>query len=271
MADGSAGFYEAESLNVETYDARHPTSMAGTPVEGDVAFFAEIAASTAGPTLELGCGAGRVAIPLAEAGHEVVGLDRSAAMLAVAAGKRGVIAPEAARRLRFARGDMSQFSTDAPCGLIIIAFRSFQSLLTVDHQRSCLRSAFDALRAGGRLIIDLFDPLLDRCVPVPALPDSIERDVVRHPERGTTVHVTIESRQNDPVAQRLTERWRFAESNDAGEVVRHEEEELRLRWTYRHEMRHLLELAGFEIEVEYSTFAKDPPQYGKELIFVARR
>ena len=271
MTEATSRFYEASNLNVETYDARHPPSMAGTPVEGDVAFFVELASSTPGPILELGCGTGRVAIALADAGHHVVGLDRSSAMLNVAAGKREALAADAALRLRFVRGDMSHFSTDEPYGLVIIAFRSFQSLLTVEEQRGCLRSAFDSLRPGGRLAIDLFDPLLDRCVPNPPLHEPIERFVVAHPDRGTTVRVTIEARQNDPVTQRLTERWRFAEINDAGEVVRLDEEELQLRWTYRHEMRHLLELVGFEIEAEYSTFTKDPPQYGRELIFVARR
>jgi hypothetical protein len=44
-----------------------------------------------------------------------------------------------------------------------------------------------------------------------------------------------------------------------------------LRWTYRHELRHLLELCGFAIEAEYSDFAGAAPAYGEELIVVARR
>jgi hypothetical protein len=46
--------------------------------------------------------------------------------------------------------------------------------------------------------------------------------------------------------------------------------EMALRWTWRWELRHLLGLCGFEVEVEYSDFAGSPPEYGKELIVIAR-
>jgi hypothetical protein len=54
-------------------------------------------------------------------------------------------------------------------------------------------------------------------------------------------------------------------------VVADETREMALRWTYRHELRHLLELCGFAIEAEYSDFAGAAPAYGEELIVVARR
>ena len=44
-----------------------------------------------------------------------------------------------------------------------------------------------------------------------------------------------------------------------------------MRWTYRHEMRHLLELAGFPNAVEYSDFVGSPPAYGREQVWIARR
>jgi hypothetical protein len=44
-----------------------------------------------------------------------------------------------------------------------------------------------------------------------------------------------------------------------------------LRWTYRWELRHMLELCGFVVEAEYSDFHGAPPAYGKELVVVARR
>ena len=54
-------------------------------------------------------------------------------------------------------------------------------------------------------------------------------------------------------------------------MVRQEEEILRLRWTYRYEMRHLLELAGFEVEAEFSDFRGSPPAYGREQVWLARK
>ena len=71
--------------------------------------------------------------------------------------------------------------------------------------------------------------------------------------------------------QVLTELWRFTEINEAGDVLRQEEEVLTLRWTYRQEMRYLFELVGFEVEAEFSDFHGSPPAYGKEQVWVARR
>ena len=46
--------------------------------------------------------------------------------------------------------------------------------------------------------------------------------------------------------------------------------ELALRWTYLWEMRHLLQLAGFVVDAEFSDFRGAPPAYGKEQIWLAR-
>lgn len=71
--------------------------------------------------------------------------------------------------------------------------------------------------------------------------------------------------------QVLEETWRFQEFDHDGALLREEREVLRLRWLYRYEMRHLLELCGFSIEAEFSDFQESPPAYGKEQIWVARR
>jgi ubiquinone/menaquinone biosynthesis C-methylase UbiE len=94
-------FYDRPSLIVRAYDALNPTSMAGKPSAGDVEFYRELAEQQGGPVLELAVGTGRVAFVLAEAGFEVVGLDRSRAMLAMAESKRQAASPEVARRLTF--------------------------------------------------------------------------------------------------------------------------------------------------------------------------
>src|SRR5688572_7506010 len=87
-------------------------------------WFRAIARRTGGPILELGCGTGRVAIPIAQDGHEVVGLDRSRAMLARAerhARREGV-------ELRLVEGDMRSFSFSEAFALIAIPFNTFLKL-----------------------------------------------------------------------------------------------------------------------------------------------
>src|SRR6476646_11262799 len=118
-------FYERPSLHVEVYDVLHD---GGIPGGDDVPFFRRLAIETGGPVLELGAGTGRVAIPIAEAGIEVVGLDRSRAMLALAERKRRALPAEVRRRLRFVEGDMTDLRLGRRFGLVFAAFRVFLAL-----------------------------------------------------------------------------------------------------------------------------------------------
>jgi ubiquinone/menaquinone biosynthesis C-methylase UbiE len=261
-------FYEAASLNVATYDLRHPVGLEGMPVAGDAAFYRSVAERTGGPILELACGTGRIVFFLAEAGFDVIGLDRSSAMLNVARTKLAHLDSAIAGRIGFVEGDMANFQLDRQFALVVIAFRSFQALLTPDLQRACLQRAHAHLQPGGLLVLDLFDPLLDRCTP-DAPPMAIQRPATLL-ANGHAVKITILERRNDPLTQTFHERWRFAETDADGREVRVEEEGLALRWTYRYELRHLLELTGFSLEEEYSDFDRSPPAYGGEIIAVTR-
>src|SRR5256885_14498779 len=84
-------------------------------------WFRGLARMTGGPILELGVGTGRVAIPLAKDGHEVVGIDRSEAML-----KRAEAHARRARvTVRLIESDMRTFSLDRAFALITIPFNTF--------------------------------------------------------------------------------------------------------------------------------------------------
>ena len=255
------GFYLREGLNVETY-----VSASELP-QADVDFFLDLARQSVGPVLDLGCGTGRVAWPLGDAGFEVVGLDRSEPMLRRAEAKRAEH-PNAAQ-VRFALGDMEKFQIPETCGLALSAFRAFQGLLTPEAQRGCLECV-RALRPGGRLVLTLFDPRLDRCTPDAGV-GSRPRGERRTPAAGNPVEVCVQRRSNDPVRQVLEEVWPFVERDGDGRVLREEQERLEVRWTYRYEMRHLLELCGFEVEGEYSDFRRSPPAYGREQVWIASR
>ncbi len=253
-------FYAHEGLNVQIYDG-----AADTPA-GDLELFLELARESGGPVLDLGCGTGRVAWPLADAGFEVTGLDVSEPMLARAEAKRARH-PDAAE-VRLLRQSMERFELNGSFGLALSAFRAFQALLTPEAQRGCLESVYAALRPGGRIVLTLFDPLLDKCTP------EASADALRAQRRSTAdtqVEVRVASRENDPLLQRLDEVWHFVERDADGRIVREEHERLVMRWTYRFEMRYLLELCGFEIEAQYSDYERSGPVYGREQIWVARR
>src|SRR3990172_5166119 len=82
----------------------------------DLSFYEQLARRGEGPVLELGVGAGRVAVHLARAGSEVWGIDSSEAMLARARCKAG---PELAERLHLAPGDMRDFELGRRFDLVL--------------------------------------------------------------------------------------------------------------------------------------------------------
>src|SRR5689334_10575272 len=94
----------------------------------DIDFFVDAATASRGPVLEVGCGSGRVLIPTARAGIDVVGLDLSPRMLDICR-KRLSEEPEAVRsRVRLAQGDMRHFDLEQTFSLATIPFRPFQHL-----------------------------------------------------------------------------------------------------------------------------------------------
>ena len=89
-------FYEgADSLFVRAYDAFY--AGGAPPIAGDIVFYDRLAQATGGPVLELGCGTGRIALALAQAGLSVTGVDVSAGMLGAKAS--GLPPPQAAASL----------------------------------------------------------------------------------------------------------------------------------------------------------------------------
>jgi SAM-dependent methyltransferase len=259
----TAPFYARPSLHVEAYDVLH----ASVPGGDDLAFFEALAQAVGGPILELGCGTGRLTIPLAEAGFEVVGLDRSEPMLALARARAARIDPAARERISFVEADMRSYELEQTFGLVFAAFRVFMALVDSEAQLDALATARRHLRADGRLALDVFDPRLDMLTPGT---HPLERRVSGTLASGNRVEAGPFERTNDALSQVLVERWRFIELQPDGLVLREEEETLTLRWTYRHEMRHLLARAGFDVQFEYGDYAGGPPAYGAEQIWVAR-
>jgi SAM-dependent methyltransferase len=267
MSDERA-FYAQPSLNVESYDAQ--VEEVNPALAGDVEFYIEQARRSGGPVLDLGGGTGRVAWPLAEAGFEVTSVDRSAPMLARSEAKRELASPAARTRVALVEGDARDVTLPGEFGLAIAPGRTFQLLLTPEDQRSALANVRRHLRSGGVLVLQLFDPLLEACAAFDGVPASGDRGTVVLPDSGHRVARRVVHRTTEPLTQVLTEVWEFTELDDAGHELRREQETLRMRWTYRFEMRYLLEVSGFEVAAEFSDFRGSPPRYAGEQVWVAR-
>jgi SAM-dependent methyltransferase len=237
----------------------------------DIAFFVDAAREAGGPVLELGCGTGRVLIPTARAGIDIVGLDASPDMLAVCRERVAREPDDVRSRVALVEGDMRSFAIDRSLALATIPFRPFQHLLSVADQLACLAGIHRHLRDGGRLILDVFNPSLEFLVDF-----RVGEEFGREPEFTT------------PDGRRVV-RWqtfvsadRFNQVNEYELIyhVRHPDgreerlvQRLTMRYLFRFEVEHLLVRAGFAVEHLYAGYDRRPygSTYPGELVFVARR
>lgn len=125
-------------------------------VEEDISHYVGMAIGTTTPVLELAAGSGRIAIPLADAGFDVVAVDRSVAMLERL--RANAEASSIADRITIVEGNLLDPGIDGPFDRIVIPFRSLLHLPDDDARRRALRVAHDLLTPEGYLAFDVFHP-----------------------------------------------------------------------------------------------------------------
>lgn len=125
----------------------------------DVTFYREIARrhlGGPGRILELGCGSGRVTLPLARDGHSVVAVDRARPMLDRLAARVAALAPAAATRITPVEADLRAFEVPGgPFPLAIAAFNVLEHLYTRGEVDACLRRVAAHLAPGGAFVFDV--------------------------------------------------------------------------------------------------------------------
>jgi SAM-dependent methyltransferase len=237
----------------------------------DVDFFVGAATDSGGPVLEVGCGTGRILIPTARAGIEIVGLDASSHMLKVCR-ERMRDEPEGVQsRIRLVEGDMRDFRAGQTFRLVTVPFRPFQHLTTVAEQIACLTAIRQHLIPGGQLILDIFNPSLEALTR-----DNVGQEYGDEPEFET------------PDGRRVIRRHKIAARDLYNQINQIEliydvthpdgrQERLvhafPMRYLFRFEAEHLLARCGFEVEEVFADYDKSPygSKYPGELILVAER
>ena len=232
--------------------------------DGDTSFYVEEAQEAGSPVLELGCGTGRILIPVAEAGVEITGLDASKDMLSSIRHKVSELGESVRSRIAIVEADMTGFSLGRRFNLVMIPCRTFLQLLTPEDQRAALLCIREHLADDGRLIMNMFDPRLDAM-----LDDS--RETTEETIDAKTGHKVVmrTSAKHDLERQVVETDFTFTEFDGDGKMVSQVHAPLTRRWIYRYEMQHLLELCGFRVESLYGNFERGPFRYGGEQIWVA--
>jgi SAM-dependent methyltransferase len=220
-----------------------------------------------GPVLELGCGTGRVALPLIRAGHRVTGVDISHEMLARARRNRRTLTAEQAMRLRFSLQDMTRFRFPRRFSAALVAFSTFALVTEPEGRTSCLERVHHHLDPGGLLLVDLPHPRM-----VGGTHAARFESRFQVPPWGHVVDKVVEERDAPDGRQRLV-RYRYTVSRWIdGAVVDRIEARFGLARLERREVEQLLYANGFDVEQVLGNYRGQPlgPR-SPRMIFQARR
>jgi SAM-dependent methyltransferase len=222
---------------------------ARTVARRDIAFWKSLARQQRGLTLELGCGTGRLALPLLKSGARLVGIDRSEAMLDRA--RRKARRAGLSARARFVRGDIRRlpFRARPGFGLVLAPYGMLQSLTRERDLVETLKSVARVLGRAGVFGIDL----------VPDLPrwSEYNRKVTLSGSSGARTHLTLRETVRQDRKRRLT-------LFDQEYVERRGREERvhRFALTFRTlsvpQMRRRLEAAGFRVNAVLGDYHGGP-------------
>jgi SAM-dependent methyltransferase len=214
-------------------------------VTEDVGFYVDEALASGGPVVELAVGTGRIAVPIARAGVDVIGVDASPGMLALAraaAEEAGV-----SQRVDLRLGDLREPPVDESVPLVICPFRSLLHMETEEEKLRALRAARALLDPGGRFVFDVFSPSRE----------DIEETDGRWLEREPGI---FERADWDEGARTLT----LSVRSDGAMAS------FGLHWLSVPEWLRLLDVAGFAVEAVYGWFDRRPHDGEEDMIFVAR-
>jgi ubiquinone/menaquinone biosynthesis C-methylase UbiE len=215
----------------------------------DVRFWQDMARQHGGPILELGCGTGRVSLPVARTGAEVVGVDRSGPMLDRAQGHLRRLRTRLPVRLVRADIRALPFAARSPFTLVMAPYGILQSLVDDDDLDATLRSVARVIRRGTVFGVDLVSD-------VPHWDEYQRRVRLRGTGRGGSTIALVESVRQDPSRRLTTFDQEFVETRAGTRQVRRFS--LAFRTLALSDMVARLEKAGFRTDAVLGDYDGGP-------------
>jgi len=216
----------------------------------DIPFYLKQAELSGGPVLELGCGTGRITIPMAEAGFTMTGLDLSAPMLDQARRK----ASEKGLNITWVEADCRDFSLGSTFGTIIFPYNGIAHIHDRESHEALLARVREHLKVDGHFVVDWFNPALEillrggnQRIPCYEYDDPDGRGKV----------IITETNFYDRATQINHVKW-FYKIGDMPEEVRM----LNMRILFPQEFDYLLHYNGFEVVAKYGDHEESPFESG---------
>ncbi len=233
----------------------------------DLGFYNELAGEYGDPILDIGCGTGRVMIPLAQAGYRVHGIDNEAAMLDRAKLKLDGLPIAARDRLTFYHGDVLTYPLEERFKLVLLPYNTLMHFHKQETQLALLKRARQWTQADGLLVLDL-----PNAGETFATQDSeaitLERTFIE-PESG---HLVMQQAVSvlDRAEQLMRVTWIYDEITGDGSIKRTIAPIL-FRYYFYPELLLLLRASGYEVQDVFGDVDGSPFEDGAPRMVVLAR
>ncbi|WP_144512168.1 class I SAM-dependent methyltransferase [Bacillus sp. FJAT-22090] len=250
--------------NLEEYDDPASYDIENNAYLGELPFLTEWASKKRGPIIDLACGTGRITIPLASNGYEIIGVDLHAGMLELARRKAKALD----QQIEWVAQDCTQLSLKCKSPLIFMVGNSIQHFHSNDSQNMLLASVYNHLEEDGVFIFGT------------RFPNAVELLQPSTEEYWKTYHDSTRDKEVDVYTisdydalsqiQHYTTIRKF--KNKEGKIVDEKRTNISLRYTYPKEMERLLAENRFEIVHLYKDWNGTPISNDSyEMIYVCQK
>jgi SAM-dependent methyltransferase len=234
--------------------------------DADIPFYLHMAQRCGAPIFELGCGSGRLLLPLAQAGYRITGVDGSPAMLDLA--RKKVAHAGLQETVSLVHADMRDMRLPGGYRLGFCGNNTLMHLPALNEQYAALQSAFQPLVSGGLFVLDLPNPHLSTLTEEQT-PLMLDKEMV-DPSTGHRI-LKFFSQRGDLATQVADITLIYDEMEPAGGPVRRTVVPMHMRWVYPYEARLLMEAAGFTVDDMYGSYDLEPFERRSERMILLGR